>query len=41
MQNPQKKSKNPNPRINPVFISDSERESEYGPKIRQIAVPSL
>ncbi len=35
-----KKSKNANPRINPIFLSDSERESECGPKICRIAIPN-
>ena len=37
-----KKTKNANLRINQIFLSDSERESECecGPKIRRIAIPN-
>ncbi len=37
-----KKSKNANPQINPISLSNSERESECecGPEIRRIAIPT-
>ncbi len=35
MRNPPK-----NKNANPIFLSDSDRESEFGPKIRRIAIPN-